>query len=445
MSFGKANLALAAAIALLLLCSCATYFTFARMRSSQNWIQHTRQVQSTLDEVGKTITRAARLRTEYIASGDPQLLQHHADLVVQVRNAVTAVQNLTADNSRQRANGIRLADLTEQRIALLDRSIALKKSQKDDAEAQAAFSRQNIALADALDELLQVMYNEEEGLLAQRQQREQSFFTATVGTLSTGLFFALVLFLVHHQLLTEQVQQRSRAETTQRALSARLLTLQDEERRRFARELHDSVGQHLAAIKMGISMMERKLPSDAVVQDCLKLLDEAITETRTISHLLHPPLLDEAGLNSACRWFVEGFGKRSGIEVRLDIDESGERLSEAIELVLFRVLQESLTNVHRHAGATKAAIDLRIVGRNAVLRVSDNGRGISAALLQRLRDEGAGSSVGLAGMTERIREIGGELEINSSIHGTEMIAKVPARYRPLSQMISPPTAQEVQG
>src|SRR5262249_27493913 len=167
-----------------------------------------------------------------------------------------------------------------------------------------------------------------------------------------------VLFLIHHQLLTEQVSQRLRAEGALRALSARLLTVQDEERRRFARELHDSVGQHLAATKMALSMLEKKLPGDRLVQDCLNLIDSSISETRTISHLLHPPLLDEAGLNSACRWFVEGFAQRSGIEVNLDIPQMEERFSEPIELVLFRVLQESLTNVHRHSGAKQADVSM---------------------------------------------------------------------------------------
>jgi signal transduction histidine kinase len=137
-----------------------------------------------------------------------------------------------------------------------------------------------------------------------------------------------VLFIVHHQLLMDQVGARSRAELTLRALSAKVLTLQDEERRKFARELHDSVGQHLAAMKMALSMLQARLPGDTTVQDCLKLLDDSITETRTISHLLHPPLLDEAGLNSASRWFVEGFGRRSGIDVRLDIRDGVGRLPE---------------------------------------------------------------------------------------------------------------------
>jgi signal transduction histidine kinase len=296
-----------------------------------------------------------------------------------------------------------------------------------------------------MDQLLQAMYDAEEALLAERQRREASSFSGTIAILASGVFLALVLFLIHHQLLTDQVRERARAEATQRALSARLLTLQDEERRKFARELHDSVGQHLAAIKMGISMMQAKLPGDPIVQDCLRLLDESIAETRTISHLLHPPLLDEAGLNSASQWFVEGFGKRSGIDVHLDIKDEGGRLAESIELVLFRVLQESLTNVHRHSGATRADVSLRTVGRNVILRVKDNGRGIPAIVLHNLREDGAGAGAGLAGMTERIREIGGHLGINSDVTGTEILVRVPARYKPQSHQISPSAAEEVRG
>jgi signal transduction histidine kinase len=192
-------------------------------------------------------------------------------------------------------------------------------------------------------------------------------------------------------------------------------------------------------------MLETRLPGDRVVQDCLKLLDDSISETRTISHLLHPPLLDEAGLNSACRWFVEGFAQRSGIEVKLDIADRSERFSEPIELVLFRVLQESLTNVHRHSGAKRADVSLSTSGNTAILRVKDHGRGLPGDVLQTFRVEGTGAGVGLAGMTQRIREIGGRLEINSNAGGTEVVARVPVRFRPHAAQIIPAAAQEVGG
>jgi signal transduction histidine kinase len=305
--------------------------------------------------------------------------------------------------------------------------------------------RQITANAEAMDRLLQAMYAEEERLLAERQQREQSSFTVTVGILATSLFLALVLFLIHHQLLTDQVRERVRAESSLRALSARLLTLQDEERRKFARELHDSVGQQLVAMKMGISALQQKLPDDQIVEDCLKILDESIAETRTISHLLHPPLLDEAGLKSALRWFVEGFGKRSGIEVTILTQDGPERFSEAVELALFRVLQESLTNVHRHSGATRADVSLSTEGNQVILRVKDHGCGIPDTVLAGLRDEGVGLGVGLAGMTQRIREIGGRLEINSGPSGTEITVAIPLEQKTQPRGTSSPAAQAVSG
>jgi signal transduction histidine kinase len=444
-SSGKANAALAAAVIFLLLSSCAAYFAFVRLRTSQQWVHHTRDVQQALQQFATTAGRAGRLRTQYVDSGDATLLEKHAAMVVEVRNRIENIRRQTEDNISQLDSFRQLAKVTDQRIGLMDQSVALKRSGKSTLEAQFGFSRQLTAVADATDQVLQGMNEQEDSLLAQRQERERSSFSMILGILASSLFLALVLFLIHHQLLTEQVRERHRAEGALRALSARLLTVQDEERRRFARELHDSVGQHLAATKMAMSMLEARMPGDRIVQDCLGLIDSSISETRTISHLLHPPLLDEAGLNSACRWFVEGFAQRSGIEVNLDIQDRGERFSEAIELVLFRVLQESLTNVHRHSGAKRAEVTLSASGSTVTLKVKDHGRGFSADVLEAFREEGTGAGVGLAGMTQRIREIGGRLEINSNSGGTEVMASVPARFRPRPAQLMRDSAQEVRG
>jgi signal transduction histidine kinase len=443
-STGKVNAALAAAVIFLLLSSCSAYFAFNRMDASQGWVRHTRDVQNALAQFSMATARAGRLRSEYIDSGDASLLQQQAEVVSQIRTAVATIQRLTADNAQQQASCRQLDDLKEQRIALLGQAIELKKTGKSTAAAQTAISRQSLAIAESTDLLLQRMYDTEEQLLAERQARASRFTSLTAAILTTSLFLALVLFIVHHQLLVDQVRARSRAELAQRALSAKVLTLQDEERRKFARELHDSVGQHLAAMKMALSMLQARLPGDTTVQDCLKLLDDSITETRTISHLLHPPLLDEAGLNSASRWFVEGFGKRSGIDVHLDIRDGAGRLPEATELVLFRVLQESLTNVHRHSGAKRADVSLQTAGNQVILRVRDYGNGMPPAVLQSLREDGSAGGVGLAGMAERIREIGGKLEIHSSAIGTEIVARVPVRARSAPE-VSPPSLQEVKG
>jgi signal transduction histidine kinase len=443
-SIGKVKAALVAAIVFLLLSSGSAYFAFTRLTTSERWVRHTRDVQSALAQFAMTTARAGRLRAEYVDSGDASLLQQQAEVVGQVRNAVAFLERLTADNAQQQVSGRLLADLSERRIAMMDQAIELKRTGKSSLAGQAAITRQIVSTAAETDVLAQRMYDAEEQLLAERQARVSNSSTMTEAILITSLFLALVLFLVHHRLLTDQVAARTRAETAQRTLSARLLTLQDAERRKFARELHDSVGQHLAALKMAVSVLQTRHPGDATLEDCIKMLDDSISETRTISHLLHPPLLDEAGLNSACRWFVEGFGKRSGIDVHLDILDGAMRLPEATELVLFRGLQESLTNVHRHSGATRADVSMRRSGNEVILRVRDYGRGMSPAVWQSLQQDGSGGGVGLAGMTERIREIGGKLEIRSSAMGTEIVARVPVQRRSVEENV-PPKMQEVQG
>jgi signal transduction histidine kinase len=438
----KANAALGAAVLFLLLSSWVAYSAFVRLHNDEAWVRHTRDVQTALAQFNVITSRAGRLRAEYVDSGDASLLQQQADVVRELRNSLTSLQQLTADNQEQRANNERLRELSEQRIALMNSAIELKKTGKSSLEGQAAITRQIVATAGETDRVLQAMYDNEDQLLAARQTRVRHSSNMTTGILIASLFLALILFIVHHRLLTDQVKARTQTEVALRALSIRLLTLQDEERRKFARELHDSVGQHLVATKMGLSMLQSKMPNESILQDCLKLLDDSIAETRTISHLLHPPLLDEAGLNSASRWFVEGFGKRSGVETKLDIRDGEGRLPDAVELALFRVLQESLTNVHRHSGAGKAYVSLNTEGHSIVLRVKDDGKGMPAHVLEGLQENGASGGVGLAGMTERIHEIGGRLEIHSNAFGTEIVARVPVQRALAQPDLSPPTVQE---
>jgi two-component system, NarL family, sensor kinase len=215
------------------------------------------------------------------------------------------------------------------------------------------------------------------------------------------------------------------------ALSQRLLRVQDDERRKIARDLHDSTGQTLAALKISITMLEdqcKHLPAALpIVRDVSQLADQALEEIRTMSYLLHPPLLDEVGFSCAAAWYIEGFAKRSGISVKADFAASQERLPKRLEIVLFRVLQESLTNVHRHSDATNATISLQHNPDSITLEIRDFGKGISAERLHLLREASAETGVGLAGMRERLRELNGKLEIESDGHGTIMRAVVP-RY-----------------
>ncbi len=214
-------------------------------------------------------------------------------------------------------------------------------------------------------------------------------------------------------------------------LSHKLLRVQDEERRRVARDLHDSTGQTLTALKMSVASLEQRLKQNQCTSDVLSeivaLADQALQEIRTTSYLLHPPLLDEAGFNSAAEWFVDGFGKRSGIKVKLDLDlaTKHERMPIRIETALFRVLQESLTNVHRHSGASEVSIRFQYQAETVMLEIRDCGRGIPMERLPRLREAYVETGVGLAGMRERLNELNGKLEIESDCHGTTLRALVP--------------------
>jgi len=234
--------------------------------------------------------------------------------------------------------------------------------------------------------------------------------------------------------LEAEMDVREQAELQLRRLSVRLMTMQDEERRRIARELHDSAGQTLAAIKMAMAVLEssgaRSSDFSRQVEDVNVLVDEALREIRTTSYLLHPPMLDEVGIASAARWFVDGFAQRSGIHVHCAISERFQRPSRHCELVLFRVLQESLTNVHRHSGATAAKVMLSFESDHIRLDVCDNGRGISRERLERFNDS-TRSGVGIAGMRARVQELGGTLDIDSNHTGTIITATVPVET-PLS-------------
>ena len=224
-----------------------------------------------------------------------------------------------------------------------------------------------------------------------------------------------------------------RTEALQR-LSQRLLRVQDEERRKVARDLHDSTGQTLTALKISVALLQKRLDNGERIREELSgvalLADAALQEIRTTSYLLHPPMLDEAGFTCAAQWYIEGFARRSGMKVRLDFAPQVERLPDTIETALFRVLQESLTNVHRHSGASEVEVRFLRQGRVVILEVRDYGRGIPEKLLRRVGQSVQDSGVGLAGMCERLNELKGDLEITSADPGTRLRAIVPLSPRP---------------
>jgi signal transduction histidine kinase len=226
-----------------------------------------------------------------------------------------------------------------------------------------------------------------------------------------------------------------------RELSSKLLTAQDDERRRISRELHDSVGQNLVAIKMGLeSLSKADLPEEQqlLVKDLKIMLDAALAETRTLSYLLHPPLLDEVGFTAAADWYVRGFAKRSDIRVNLNIPRELGRLPEALEIVLFRILQEGLTNVHRHARSESVDVVLRICAGEIIMDVRDHGRGMPPELVRQLEIgiKGAGVGVGLRSMRERTHELDGRFEILPDADGTLVRVAFPLTRPPAKKELS---------
>jgi PAS domain S-box-containing protein len=227
--------------------------------------------------------------------------------------------------------------------------------------------------------------------------------------------------------INNDITQRKQSEEELRQLSGHLMRVQDEERRRLARELHDSTGQKLVALKMNLETVEKQkeVPANAksTLNESSKLLDEATQEIRTLAQLLHPPLLDEAGLTSAIRWLVDGFSARSGINVELVLSAELKRLPQNYELALFRVVQEGLINVHRHSGARKVRIEVTESKGVLNMQISDNGKGLPTP-------GGDGQKptlgVGILGMKERLAQLGGKLDVISDNHkGTIIKVVVP--------------------
>ena len=225
------------------------------------------------------------------------------------------------------------------------------------------------------------------------------------------------------------ITERKQAEQSLRLLSGQLLHLQDQERRRIARELHDSAGQILTALGLNLSLVESEngntcSPTAKAVKESVSLVQELSQELRTLSHLLHPPLLDEVGLASALRSYLDGFTERSKIKIDLELPEDLGRLPQDLEIAIFRIVQECLTNIHRHSESPVARIRIRRSDGQLSLEVEDRGKGIPPGKREAM-ESGGTPGVGIRGMRERLRQLGGSLKINSSGAGTVVIAHLP--------------------
>jgi signal transduction histidine kinase len=421
----RAKLAFATAVALMVMGGLGAAITVGRLSNSAEWVAHTYQVKLAVSNIEIILSDAGRARLNYISSGDESYLETFDSANNQAMADLANIRQLTIDNPRQQEFCSQLEKLTNGRLELLKASIDLRKNGQIDDVKQALFTRENAAVAEDIDSVMQKMEQEEDRLLDQRVRRSASLFVIFLSILGTAFAIAIVFLWIHYRLLAEELTAREQAEASAHRLSARVLRLQDEERRRLSRELHDGLGQNLVAAKLALSNLADSKPDDSAVADCLKLIDESLAEARTISYLLHPPLLDDIGIASAARWYLEGFAKRSGIEVSTDIPDSASRMPRSVELALFRVLQESLTNIHRHAKSSRAEVSLHVLKDRTMLRVRDYGKGIPRETLERFLHDGTHVGVGLAGMRERVTEQNGQFKIHSDENGTVIEVTMP--------------------
>jgi PAS domain S-box-containing protein len=239
---------------------------------------------------------------------------------------------------------------------------------------------------------------------------------------------------LHKEVAERRDAQRQlhNSEKSLRELSLHLLRTQDEERRRIGRDLHDSLGQYLAVLKMKLESVASSAGQNDVeasedLAQCIRLTQDSIKEVRTVAYLLYPPMLEELGLQSAIPWYLDGFSERSSIQTTFKVQAGLRRLLRDGELALFRVLQESLTNVHRHSGSKIAHVRLLTKKGMCILEIEDEGKGIPSQVLEQSTQDWTGSQgVGVRGMNERLRQLGGRLELMSKKTGTTVRAMIPA-------------------
>ena len=409
------------------------YFTERGIAVSRDWVIHTYQVRSQLNDLQLELMRAQAGEITYLLMKENQQLPQSREQAGLATQTVNELRRLTKDNPRQQARLSQLADMLTESVSLIESQDGSHGIEVQLSPAERKREEELRAREKQIDFIVRSMQDEEESLLEQRLRAWDYLFKRNVMLLGLAFIVVTLMLAYNFRLLVAEVaktkdtekQVRDNAESY-RLMSARILELQDSERRRIARELHDSVGQYLAGLKINLNQLEHKERDEALrlIRETIGLTDCAIQEVRTISHLLHPPLLEELGFLPAARWYVDEFGKRGQVKVSLSVDEPIERLPRDVEIALFRVLQEALTNVYRHAAAQ--SVDIQIVCRDGhvSLTVADDGKGIPPDVLVRFR-RGAAPGIGLAGMRERLAEFGGQIAVESSSGGTVVTAIIP--------------------
>jgi signal transduction histidine kinase len=432
----------------------AGYSTMQGMANSRDWLAHTYEVKSELAdlELHRALLHEYGAESPRTASEDGQ--RRFQSAAAAMREAFVHLKHLTQDNADQQSRLEQLGPMLEQHVQTLkpagDPVTSLVTSARKPANPRSAGpsdrpsnSRLKPSTADAIEPsavqdaritaIVGELENQEANLLSIRQTAWDREFRRNILVLAFAVGACLILLFTNIRLLREDIRS-SRIATdhnresadSYRALSARIIGLQDAERRKIGRDLHDSVGQSLAALQMNLDQLALAggPQSAPLIADSLDLVRRSTQDVRTISHLLHPPLLDVVGFAAAAQNYAQQFARRSGVKANVNLPDELSLPSKEVELVLFRVLQESLTNVHRHAQASTVDIGLVLEDHQAVLKIQDNGKGVPASVIESFK-AGVASGVGLGGMRERLADFGGKLEVESSTGGTTVRARVP--------------------
>jgi signal transduction histidine kinase len=399
--------------------------TIARLYLTENWVRHTYAVEVALGDLESALVAVGRTRVAYVNSGSADTLRAFNAYTAEVPEALATIRDLTADNLEEQQICNRLQAIAARRVALATEGVHLKQQNESDSDKQMNVTVEMSEVNSETAATAQQMRTIEDRLLAQRTSLSKRLFAITVGMLAISFVVSIVMFWIHNRLLDRELTDRKAAEDSLHQLSTRLMRVQDEEAKRFARALHDSLGQDLVVAKITAGGLLKDEPGNARLTELVALLDDTVSQTRTISYLLHPPLLDEIGFASAAKWFIEGFTQRTGVVLAVDIPAHIDGLSRHLELALFRILQESLTNIHRHSKSARADVTVTVRSRSISLIIRDFGKGIPAKTLENFRANGTHVGVGLAGIKERVRELDGEFQIESDSRGTSISVKVP--------------------
>jgi len=413
----------AAAIFLLLLSGMVLGWMLFQTYESEQWVRHTYKVQLLTADIVFDINKTGRDRQSYLSTKAPELVQQMQDGQNTAMAKLARLKSMVQDNADQLGNCEKLEQAVQGRFATFDESLGLVRAGTSSEEAQDRYTQQLVQWSGQIARIAREIQQGESALLDQRSGNTRWTFYLAVLTAAFSFLLSLGVLWEHHRELVRELRQRIVAEQNALNLSGQLLDAQDMERRKIARDLHDGLGQLLAAAKMASDWLVRHQGEHKQKQQELSgLLDEAVTSTRSISHLLHPPLVDELGFVSAARSYLEGFSKRTGVHVSWDLQDNERRLPRDLELVFFRVLQETLTNIHRHSKSPRAEVQFHTSSREAMLQIRDFGVGLPSGMMA---GDDSSMGVGLKGMKERVREHRGKFEMRSSPAGTVILVTCP--------------------